>query len=82
MRTLFAKMVGAIGGAAAYRAIPDVATPGSAASLVFGEAGSKYAQEILLDLPQSKRMDMLDSSKSSSEMVCRERLWRRFPFTA
>ena len=69
MRTLFAKMVGAIGGAAAYRAIPDIATPGSAASLVFGEAGSKYAQEILLDLPQSKRMDMLDEIFTDPDLV-------------
>ena len=68
-KELLAKFTGAVGGGMAYRAVPDALSPGSAASLVFGQAGSERAQQLLLDLPLSKQMDMLDEVFTDPALV-------------
>ena len=65
-RDLYTRFLGAIGGSQAYQVLPGT---GSAASLQFGSAGVKYAQEIFNEMPQAKKMDMLDELFTDPDIV-------------
>ena len=66
LRELYARAIGAVGGGALYQVTPGATGP---ASLVFGQAGSKYAQEIFLQLPLAKKMDLLDTIFLDPDLV-------------